>query len=81
MSEIVSTLSGVFLAFWVNTAFGLLVWTWSDDKRCRLHQWYASCPKDIAWFAQPLALSLWPMAFWMRFRLMREDRQAGAEPR
>lgn len=59
----------------VNALIGAVVWATIDDKQQSLLAWYKSCPAEISWFAQPLALSLWPVVLW--FYLTRKGRWSG----
>ena len=60
MSSIFWILGG-FLA---NMIIGASVWAAIDDDQQSLLRWYHECPPQIAWLAQPLALTAWPIALW-----------------
>lgn len=56
------------LAILVNAVIGAGVWAAIDHPDQRLYRWYHDCPKRIAWFAQPIVLSAWPVGLWLWFR-------------
>ena len=60
MSSIFWILGG-FLA---NMIIGVSVWAAIDDDQQSLLRWYNECPPQIAWLAQPLALTAWPIVLW-----------------
>ena len=60
MSSIFWILGG-FLA---NMIIGASVWAAIDDDQQSLLRWYHECPPQIAWLAQPLALTAWPIVLW-----------------
>ena len=53
------------IAFGVNAFIGAVVWAALDCEDERFYHWYKSCPPEIAWFAQPLVLTLWPVAVYL----------------
>jgi hypothetical protein len=54
------------LAAAINSIVGAIVWAHLDYEDQRLYDWYAKCPKSIAWFACPLVLMCWPVGVWLR---------------
>jgi len=58
-------LLGVFAA---NMLVGTAVLCAIDDKEQSLFRWFSGCPSSIAWFAQPLTLTAWPILVWLRFK-------------
>ena len=85
MSSIFWILGG-FLA---NMIIGASVWAAIDDDQQSLLRWYHECPPQIAWLAQPLALTAWPIVLWFWRKKKRNnalaqgrehsERPAGAE--
>ena len=47
-----------------NIVIGACVWVAIDDADQRYFQWFASCPPHIAFVAQPIVLSAWPVGVW-----------------
>lgn len=52
----------------VNLVIGAAVWSLVDDESQRYLSWFKSCPARIAFFAQPLVLSAWPVGLWFWYR-------------
>lgn len=55
----------IFAGVSLNMVIGAAVWSALDDDNQTWLTWYKSCPEEIAWFACPLVLTVWPTAFWM----------------
>ncbi len=72
MSSIFWILGG-FLA---NMIIGASVWAAIDDDQQSLLRWYHECPPQIAWLAQPLALTAWPIALWFWRKNKRNNDEA-----
>ncbi len=56
-----STMAYVILGVAAWYLVGVVVLGGIDTSERDLLRWYQSCPEEIAWFAQPLALTLWPV--------------------
>ena len=61
----------VFVGLLANSLLGAVVWTLIDDSDRSYYRWFVSCPPRIAWFAQPLVLTAWPVGLWFHWRRMR----------
>lgn len=62
------TLLWVVGLFLFNMIVGAGVWAAIDDEAKSFYHWYNTCPREIAWIAQPLILTLWPVALYIRRR-------------
>ena len=51
--------------FYANTLIGCLAWALVDGEDGDIGRWFDNCPKEIAWFAQPIVLTVWPIAIWV----------------
>lgn len=51
-----------------NMAIGAGVWAAIDCKDHRFYHWYASCPEQLRFWAQPLVLTAWPVGLWLWLR-------------
>lgn len=51
-----------------NYFLGACVCAIIDDEKQSLFNWYCRCPEQIAWFVQPLTVSLWPVVMWFWFK-------------
>ncbi len=56
-----STMTYVILGVAAWYLVGVVVLAGIDTPERDLLWWYKSCPEEISWFAQPLALTLWPV--------------------
>ena len=56
-----SPMAYVVLGVWAWYLVGVVILDCIDTPERDLLRWYQSCPEEIAWFAQPLALTLWPV--------------------
>lgn len=54
-------------AFIVNLVVGAAVWSGCDEDE-RFYRWYRRAPKRLAWLLQPLVLTCWPFAVYVRLR-------------
>jgi hypothetical protein len=54
-----------FLLFSLNLVVGSFVWSGIDTEDKQMYNWYKDCPRKVAWFAQPLVLTLWPVGLWL----------------
>ena len=62
------TVVWVLVGIIANMAIGAGVYA-ALDRDGDLFRWYKECPPSIAWFAQPLVLTLWPVGavlYWTR---------------
>ena len=55
------TVVWVLVGIMVNMVIGAGVYAALDEDG-DLFRWYTECPPMISWFAQPLVLTLWPIA-------------------
>ena len=53
-----------------NMIIGAAVWSLIDDKEHHLYKWYNECPSQIAWVAQPLVLTAWPIGLYLWFKTL-----------
>ena len=51
-----------------NIFFGATVLAAIDDEKQSLFAWFKDCPLQIAFFAQPLTLTFWPVVLWFWWR-------------
>lgn len=56
-----STMAYIVLGVPVWYLVGVVVLAGIDTPERDLLWWYQSCPEEVAWFAQPLVLMLWPV--------------------
>jgi len=57
-----------FLYMVGNFFIGACILAAIDDENQSLFNWYISCPKEIAWGAQPVVLTFWPVVLWFWFK-------------
>ncbi len=55
----------LFILLWY--AVGVMVLA-AVDTREEILEWFKSCPKEISWWARPLALTAWPVMVWMYYK-------------
>jgi len=68
-----NTLFWIIGATIVHMIVGAGVLAAIDDKAQRLLKWYKSCPPQIAWLAQPVALMAWPICVWAWWHQRNKD--------
>jgi hypothetical protein len=58
----------VLVGILINMVVGGAVWVALDDEDESLYKWYSSCPPKVAWFVQPLVLTLWPVGLFFYYK-------------
>ena len=66
---ILFTIAEVIVA---NLLIGAIILDCIDTEDEALYRWFDSCPRELAWFLQPLILTVWPgfLLLWLRLKIM-----------